>query len=63
MYESMKSKKKKVPRTTVKLIQFRVTEEEHSRMKVLCAELNITVQTFVRSLLRGALDREIFNVK
>lgn len=36
-------------------VQLWLLDEERKRLGVLCAELGITVQTFFRRLLRGAL--------
>jgi len=37
------------------LIQFRLTVGERDKLKVLCAELGLTLQEFIRRILRGAI--------
>lgn len=43
----------------VRLLQVRVSAEEHKRLRVLCAELGISVAEYVRAILKEALGRDV----
>ena len=37
------------------MVQIRVSKEERRKLRMVCAELGVSLQEFVRKLLRGSL--------
>jgi predicted transcriptional regulator len=48
---------RKRDKTKYQLIQIRISEEERCKLRVLAAELGITVQMFIKRLIQGSVPR------
>ena len=47
-----------VERPTERKIHIRLTQDMHRRLRIRCAELDVTIQDFVVSILDQSLDAE-----
>ena len=48
-----------VERPTERKIHIRLTQDMHRRLRIRCAELDVTIQNFVVSMLEQALAGEV----